>query len=876
VPAPKRRNLIEPTDPLVGRRGDLQQVVGALHGELRVLTITGPAGIGKSRLAIEVARAEHAASGSGAWICEVSDATQPAGLCDALAAVLDMADSASGKTSAIDRVGKALSARGEALIVLDNFDALVRIAPDTVGRLLELAPEARIVVTTRERLKLPGEVVHELGPLPADEAAELFVHCVRKRRMDWSPTSSEAPHVAGIVAALDGNPLAIQLAAPRMVVMSARALLHRLHTGLEALSRGEPGRHSTLQAAIEASWNALEPWEQRVLCQCTVFRGGFCSEAAEAVLDLRASAGAPPVLDALQSLREKSMLRAHKPDGVHDETRLQMYRAVREFASSKLDEAEARAIEARHADWFVDCAERWAEGRSGAPGTAQIDRENLLEIVERVAQRHPVTARTAEPALRALLALAAVAQLHGPMQSWIRVIEPTLEATKDSGADPLLVGRALALRGTLQRLRGDTRSASRDLVRAVGMARTLRAAGLEAEATLELAQIFANRGEGEQARTHHEAAIQLWRGVGALGHEARAMASLGSLLSREGRTPEAIALLERAVAAHEAHRNPIALALDHRLLAEVLIDVGRSVEARDHLASSIRLSVEVGDPAAAAIAAGTVGLLEHDAGQGAAAENAFDLAVAAMVDLGLPHHVGLFTGMLGVLRREQGRGAEASTLLRQALASFGTEGEGLHAAVALVHLAALDREARRNEDANASIERASNLAQSLNAPSITSLVGWQRALLSGEGVAQARNQVEGVASGSVHVRIALRCEERVGPRSVEPPPDDALVVAPGAKWFRAPHGECVSLERRRPLARLLDRLMQERLQRPGHALAWEEVLEAAWPNEKVIPAAGAHRVRVAVSTLRKLGLRDLLRTAEEGYVLSTECKTVQL
>lgn len=869
---------------MVGRREELRLALDALQGDFRVLTLTGLAGIGKSRLAVEIARAEQERSGCSVFHCDASEARHVAALCDAVASALGMADSAGGKGDAVGRVGKAISARGETLLVLDNVEGIVRHAPETVGRWLELAPDARFLVTTRERLKLPEETVQEVGSLqlptadglPADsEAVDLFVQCVRKRRQDYALTAADRPFVDGIVRALDGIPLAIKLAAPRMSVMSARALLHRLRTGSEVLARGDAGRHATLDAAIEASWNALDPWEQRALCHCTVFRGGFSTEAAEAVIDLHADAGAPPVLDVLQSLRDKSMLRAFAPKHAPGETRLELYRAVRDLAARRLDPQEARGLQERHADWFVGCGERWAEGREDG-AAAQLDRENLLAIVERVAEHQPVTARAAEPALRALLVLAAVAQLHGPMQSWMRVLEPTLNATKDSGADPLLVGRAFALRGALHRMRGDARAASRDLLHAVGTARTLRAAGLEAEATLELAQIFSNRGEAEEARRHHEKAMSLWRSAGALGHEARAMASLGHLIAREGRSSEALPLLERAVAAHEAHRNTIALALDHRMLAEVLLDVGRLQEARSHLQASAECYAAIGDPAGGAMAAGLMGLLAQDAGDLAGAEAAFDEAVAAMRELGMPTHGGWFTGLLGIVRREQGRGAEAYTLLRQALDLLGNDGDALHSGFVLAHLAALDREALRNEDAAASLQRAAALAESLRAPSVASLASLQRALIQGAGVAEAREHAETVAAGSVQVRIALRCENRPSTLSTAPPPEDALVVAPAAQWFRAPLGECVSLERRRPLARLLDRLVQERLQQPGHALSWEEVLAAAWPNEKVIASAGAHRVRVAVSTLRKLGLRELLRTVEEGYVLSTECKTVQL
>jgi predicted ATPase len=432
-----------------------------MQSDCRVLTITGLAGIGKSRFAIELVRSLSERAGCDVFHCDASEATQTAALCDGVASALGMADSVAGTPDAVGRVGKAILARGELILLLDNFDRVARSASETVGRWLEIAPEARFVVTTRERLKLPEETVHELEPLQVpvadslageSEAVELFVQCVRKHRQDYTLTLSEGPFVAGIVRVLDGIPLAIKLAAPRLLVMSARALLHRLRAGSEVLARGGAGRHATLDAAIEASWNALETWEQSALGQCTVFRGGFSTEAAEAIIDFGEGAEAHSVLDTLQSLRDKSMLRAWVPAYAAHETRLELFRAVRDFAAQRVDSREVHRIEERHADWFVQRGERWAAGGWDMDGGVQSDRDNLLAIVERVAERQPVTARTAEPALRALLVLAAVAQLHGPSQSWMRVLEPTLDATKDSGADPLLVGRAFALRGALHRM----------------------------------------------------------------------------------------------------------------------------------------------------------------------------------------------------------------------------------------------------------------------------------------------------------------------------------------------------------------------------------------------------------------------------------------
>ena len=150
--------------------------------------------------------------------------------------------------------------------------------------------------------------------------------------------------------------------------------------------------------------------------------------------------------------------------------------------------------------------------------------------------------------------------------------------------------------------------------------------------------------------------------------------------------------------------------------------------------------------------------------------------------------------------------------------------------------------------------------------------GWIEASLPVESDA-----VAALASASARVRVLLRCETSARPQVALPPPsDDALVIAHNAQWFRLPFGPQVGLEKRRPLARMLARLACERTEHPGQPLSWAELMEAGWPGEKMIAETGAHRVRVGLSTLRKLGLRELLETTEDGYRLSPQHPAVVL
>jgi predicted ATPase len=221
----------------------------------------------------------------------------------------------------------------------------------------ELAPAARWLLTSREPLRVAGECPHEVGPLglpvgredaERSEAVQLFVARARSTRPGYALDAEDVEAVVTLVRALDGLPLAIELAAARMGVLGAAALSRRLSQSFEVLGQGPrdaPARQRTLQATISWSWDLLEPWERAALRQCAVFRGGFTLEAAEAVVQLGAFGAPPAVIDALHSLRNKSLLQT--TPRAHGEVRFGFFEAIREFAARQLvasgEEPAARA-----------------------------------------------------------------------------------------------------------------------------------------------------------------------------------------------------------------------------------------------------------------------------------------------------------------------------------------------------------------------------------------------------------------------------------------------------------------------------------------------------------------------------------------------------
>jgi len=806
VPRP-HDEIALPRSLFVGREDELAALAARLDDGQRLITVTGPGGIGKTRLVAQFIRA-HEHWREIATFVDLSGTDDTPGLCDAVATALGLPAGEPG-ADAVERVGGALAATGPVLLALDCADRVVEEAAEVLPRWLARTVEAQILVTSRQRLMMAEESAQELGPmgLPGgsgagadSEAVRLFVDAARRLGDDHAVAEEDLPYVAGIVTTLEGLPLAIELAAPRLAVMGPRALLHRLRNRFEVLSgprRKAAGRHATMRGTIDFSWRVLPPSEQALLARCTVFRGGFTVDAAEAVAlgDPAIEPGA--VLDLLQSLRTRSLL-LDRADAVQPgERRLYLYDTIREFVA---EQGADRAQEAarQHAEYFVRRG-REAATREGQPSWTWLaaERENLLAVARRVLGRGPVTARAAGPALEALLLLEPVLLRRGPLETYAALFEPVLEATARSGADPSLYSRALAAQGSLLRLRGSGQLGAQSLVHALSIAREVGEDALVARVTLELGQALVQRGDHDQASEHFHRALE------GSGEDPRlrgaALRCLGALAAKQGNNLSARSLLERAAAQHRD--DPFEEAEDLRTLAAVNLDEGHLGAAHEGVARARELSLGCDDRKGKAQADGLLAAIQHGQGDLAAARDGYEDAIGQLARCGFADEEARVMGRLGVLAQQQDRPVEARALLGSAVQRLRRAGDELAANALRPHLADLDERARKA------------------------------------------------------------------------PPAADLVVGPDGGWFCSAGGERVSLHHRQPLRRLLRVLAQQRLGHPGEPLDAESLLEAGWPGERVLPDAGVHRVRVAVSTLRKFGLRDAIQTRGSAYLLDPGLRT---
>jgi predicted ATPase/class 3 adenylate cyclase len=342
-------NLPAATTPLVGRVADLA-ALSDLTRSNRVVTITGPGGVGKTRVLAELGRLLAPDFPDGLSFVALADVSEPAGFVPALAEGLDVKE-AEGRT-----LGEGLAVlvgNRRALLLLDNLEQVVETAAAEVARLVDSCPELRIVTTSRTPLRIASESEYALAPLETGSAVSLFV----ARAPSLALTPENEAVVTEICRRLDGLPLALELAAARLRLLSPEALLERLDHALDVLtsgSRDAPSRQQTLRATIEWSHSLLDEHEQRLFRRLAVFAGGCTVEDAEAVCEAR--------LDELESLVDKGLVKANG--------RLLMLETIREYAREQLEAVdEADEIAARHAARYAEVA---CEIRDGIEGTTQV------------------------------------------------------------------------------------------------------------------------------------------------------------------------------------------------------------------------------------------------------------------------------------------------------------------------------------------------------------------------------------------------------------------------------------------------------------------------------------------------------------------------
>jgi predicted ATPase/class 3 adenylate cyclase len=529
-----RHSLPAEGDPFVGRLDALAELSRRVHSGVRLVSVLGVGGTGKTRLVTRYGRSWLGEFPGGVWFCDLATSRSIDGIASAVAQGLDVP---LGKDDPLVQLGHAIAGRGQCLVILDNFEQVARYAGQTLGRWMARADQARFVVTTREVLGVAGEVVLALPPLPPAEGAALFVQRADAANPGFQSNAADQAAIAPLVTLLDGLPLAIELAAARVRVMSPRMLLARMGERFKLLASkgGRLDRQSTMRAAFDWSWDLLPPPEKAALAQLSVFEGGFTLEAAEAVIDLSALKDAPWTVDGVQALVDKSFVRS-RGDGRFDLlVSVQVYAAEHLQTEGRYDGSGPQALAAaqlRHLAWYAALGEmRATEGRCADLG-------NLVAACQRA-----VALGDGDLAAGALDGACAALRLQGPFKTGVELAQSVC-------AMPRLGHRAAAhaqsaLARSLEEC-GRSGSAHALYDRALKFARSATDRYCEVRVKMQLGWLHSSQGRIRQARAQHSAAMKLARELADRGLECEAMAALGAVDINEGRIEQALLHYELA------------------------------------------------------------------------------------------------------------------------------------------------------------------------------------------------------------------------------------------------------------------------------------------------------------------------------------------
>ena len=511
-------NLPQQPTPFVGREKELGEVL-ALVGDptVRLLTLTGPGGSGKTRLAVQAAAEAVDDHEHGVWWIGLQALRDAALVLPTIAAMLG------AKTELTTHIGER-----RMLLVLDNLEQVVGAATE-LGELLASCPNLRLVVTSREILRIAAEREYAVPPFVEQEGVGFFLGRARAIRADFQPDE----HVLEICSRLDNLPLALELAAARVRALSTAQILERLEQRLPLLtggSRDAPERQRTLSAAIGWSYELLEPEEQEVFRRLAVFAGGCTVDAAERV----ASAD----LDQLQSLVEKSLLR-------FDGDRYSLLETIREFGLEQLAKSGEQAeIGRRHADFFLALG---LEAGMSAEGGYEANRELVPPDQDnfRAAIDWALAAGEIELAAEIAISLENFWVTNDPFEG-ARRFAAILERADD--ADPILRARLLRCYSGSSHIKGEYEKSFSALEESMALFKEAEDVEGVAIISHRLGIALLGRGELDRARKELENSLELAERLESRRGVAESIGAFGYLAVDEGDPERAIPLFEEAAA----------------------------------------------------------------------------------------------------------------------------------------------------------------------------------------------------------------------------------------------------------------------------------------------------------------------------------------
>jgi predicted ATPase/transcriptional regulator with XRE-family HTH domain len=753
TPSTTRTNLPDESTPFIGRKRELGEVSALLQQPaVRLVTLTGAGGTGKTRLALQVAARLLPQFEDGVFFVSLASLSDPELVLSALAETLRVQEK--GGTSVFGALRVSLQSK-HLLLVLDNLEYLLAAAPQ-IGELLDACPALHVLVTSRIPLHLAREheyavpplVVpdprhfHDLETLSENEAVSLFIERVQAARADFVLTVENAAAVAGICHRLDGLPLAIVLAAARIKLFTPAALLHRLSSRLTLLTGGaidRPARHQTLRAAIDWSYSLLSEDERALFARLSVFAGGCTLEAAEAICSPEGDRGLE-VLEGVASLVEKSLLLQNG----EDEPRFVMLETIREYAAERLAECgPTKRLKREHAGYFLRLAQEAApqlRGPNGLPWLNRLAQEHdNLRAALSWAQEHGET----ELGLRLAVALSRFWEIRGYLaegRRWLTALLPGAETGPPSlrAAALFATGRLASSLGNreeaidllgqslvLYRQVGDMQSAAevldrfsyhcllwRDVSRWVAAVEENLIVGREvgdkvliATSLHWLAWLAIGEHNAIRARPLGEESLSLYRDLGDMNGTVDALLVLLAAAYEEGDVRAAGELCQEITA-----RLP-RLSLGGSTIPRMQMVAFRARGRGDYenamrlLEGAVARALDVGDRRNAAYARTVLALLSREQGKYDRAAALYQESLAAFEEV--EDRYGICNALLGIgdVARDQGEAEGVIPPCQQALAVGREIGDPITVGYALHNLGLAARAQRQYLRAEALLEQ---------------------------------------------------------------------------------------------------------------------------------------------------------------------------
>ena len=558
--------MTAPAPALIGRDQSLADATALLErDDVRLLTITGPGGVGKTRLALEIASAAADQFADGAVLVMLQAVRDPGLVVGSIARAVGLFD-AEGDLE--QRLISHVAGR-HLLLIVDNFEQVVGAAP-ALGAIVSASPGLKAVVTSRARLRVGGEQEFPLEPLDRDAAVALFLERARAVRPDFEPDDRELAATAEICDHLDRLPLAIELAAARVKMLSPSRILDRLARPLELLTSGArdaPARHRALRDTIGWSFDLLGEDEQAVFRRLSVFVAGGRVDAVEEVCG--------GDLDTIGSLVDESLLRS-------DGERFSMLETIREYATEALDvSAEASDIRKAHAACYLGLAR-------SAPGSPALeaDHGNL-----RAAIRWSLDSGDTATALELCALLSGFWLERGYLGEGRRWLDEALSVPQE---DSPARARALTANGVLSHYQGDYDRADELCRTSLELSRSLGDGESVSEALLGLALVRRTRGEYAAAETIFREILSIDEEAGDEARTARTLYRYGIALALAGEDGQARPLFERSLELCRRHGDSTGVAFGLQGLA-FTHPPGAELEARARIEESLEILRQLGD-----------------------------------------------------------------------------------------------------------------------------------------------------------------------------------------------------------------------------------------------------------------------------------------